>query len=199
MKYKPKMVGETEEKPNFVWPYILLHPNIPKPLHGLNPRTILGEDWWNITRQEAYKKNNYCCWACGVHKSKAKYHQWLEAHECYEIDYKTGKSTLKMVAALCHSCHNYVHSGRMNMMLEKGEITRDFFIDICNHGDHLTDSIKSCPEELVFLQRTLYNLAELKTQKIATVKWEDWRLILDGKEYKPIHKTYDDWVKFYHE
>src|SRR3990167_9396936 len=91
------------ETPNFTNPAILLHPNIPKPMHGVNPRTIMGQEWWDEQRQRAYEENNFCCWACGVHKSQAAYHKWLEAHECYEIDYIAGRMYMRIIVALCHS------------------------------------------------------------------------------------------------
>ena len=78
-------------------PKILAHPNIPKPLHGISPRTIMGDDWWNKTRQEVYKKYDYHCIACGVAKEDAKKHQWLEAHEFWNINYETGICTVESI------------------------------------------------------------------------------------------------------
>ncbi|MGB5770131.1 MAG: hypothetical protein WBM32_09705, partial [Crocosphaera sp.] len=60
------------------YPWLLFHPNIPKPLHGLAPRVIKGDKWFNQTKQETKAKLNQHCWACGVHKYDAKYHRWLE-------------------------------------------------------------------------------------------------------------------------
>src|SRR6185295_5669264 len=59
-------------------PEILCHPHIPKPLHGVAPREIMGDDWWNSERQLVYASTDYHCAACGIHKSQAKKHEWLE-------------------------------------------------------------------------------------------------------------------------
>ena len=51
---------------------------------------------------------------------EAKYHQWLEAHEDYDIDYETGEVNIKQIIPLCHSCHNFIHSGRLWMVNHVG-------------------------------------------------------------------------------
>lgn len=40
-------------------PEILSSPNIPKPLHGVNPRSIMGQDAWNVMRQEVYASTEF--------------------------------------------------------------------------------------------------------------------------------------------
>jgi hypothetical protein len=95
-------------------PEILTHPNIPKPLHGLNPRSILGIEWWDKVRYEAQKRNNFKCFACGIDKYETK-EKWLEGHEYWNIDYKTGKCEVVSIEPLCHKCHNFIHSGRLAM------------------------------------------------------------------------------------
>jgi hypothetical protein len=160
-------------------PELLLHPNIPKPLHGLNPRTIFGKEWWDVERQKAYAKTNYHCAACGVHKSQAKYHQWLEAHEFYDIDYKRGTAKMTEIVALCHSCHAYIHSGLQEILLDKGEISLEKYIDIREHGDLLTKGLRKPVAPLV------------------VADWCKWRLIIDGKEYKTKFANALEWKEFY--
>ena len=170
----------TKQEPKFIRPEILLHPNVPKPLHHVNPRSILGKEWWDIQRQKAYKKNNYCCWACGIHKSEAKYHQWLEAHEHYDINYETGCVKLKEIVALCHSCHNSIHDGRMAMLLRRGEITNEKYINILNHKIDL------------FIKYEIYEKSEEITK---SAKWKDWHLFLNGEKYYTPYEDINDWEK----
>ena len=87
--------------------HILLHPNIPKPLHGVNPRSLMNDKWWDDQRHKAYRVKDFHCHSCGIHKLVAKEKQWLEAHEIYEINYEQGTATFKEIVALCHYCHNY--------------------------------------------------------------------------------------------
>jgi len=94
-------------------PEILCHPNVPKPLHTIAPRTIMGNGWWNRIRLEVYKRYDYHCAACGVHKTRAMRFKRLEAHEFYEVDYHTGTVTVKSLEPLCNYCHMFIHSGRL--------------------------------------------------------------------------------------
>lgn len=166
-------------------PELLLHLNIPKPLHGLNPRTILGQEWWDRTRQESYKRTNYHCSACGIHKSKAKYHQWLEAHENCKIDYEKGRVEVIEINALCHSCHSFIHDGLLRIKYEKGEIPYEKYEDVLNHG------------ESVLRNAGLVKPNYPTYEDFPPVKWQDWRLILDGKEYPPLWEDYLHWSIHY--
>lgn len=95
--------------PEFADPGILTHPNIPKPLHGVTPRTIKGSGWWNKVRRAAYAVHDDHCHACGEHKSKNP-RGWLEAHEVYSIDYARGRVLCRRRRALPDL--PYVHSFR---------------------------------------------------------------------------------------
>ena len=182
MDYK-NIYGITDDAPIAGEPVILTHPNIPKPLHGVNPRSILGDDWWNKVRQAAYKERDYHCFACGIHKSKAKYHQWLEAHEDYDIDYKTGIVKLKRIVALCHCCHNFIHSGRLEILLDKGEITQEKYDYIIQRGRKIL-------KDAGLNQWTTEGIKE-------AADWKDWRLIIEGKEYYSKFNNISEWANHY--
>jgi hypothetical protein len=163
-------------------PELLQHLNIPKPLHGLNPRNILGQEWWDRQKQQARQIAKDCCAACGVHKSRAKYHKWLETHESFLIDYNKGTLTIVEYVALCHSCHAFIHDGLLNIKLQKGEISQAKFDDIMSHGN-------------LILHRAGIEKPEYPDE--CNVKWQDWRLIFDGQESKPLWKDYEHWYNHY--
>jgi len=177
---------------------ILCQPNVPKPLHGLNPRTILGATWWDEQRQIAYAKYKYTCIGCGVHKSKAKEFKWLEAHESYIYDYIIGKATIDTIEPLCHYCHSFIHSGRLSMIIGK-EKTLQQAKDILQHGfDTLKGTgLQVFPGTMDFAHNIGVKTYDVDAYEIplSIVPWEDWRLIIDKKEYKPIYPTMDSWSK----
>lgn len=159
-------------------PNLLLCPPIPKPMHRLAPRVILGKAWWEQTRQEAYRSTRYHCLACGVWKHQAKCRQWLEGHEVYEIDFLLGRMEYLETVPLCHYCHNYIHIGRLTALLDKGQIVHSRYTAIIQHGDSVLMHV---------------GLKRLPQHTGPTAEWEDWRLILFGKEYPPKYKTFEDW------
>lgn len=162
-------------------PEILLHPNIPKPLHEVAPRNILGASWWNKTRREAYRSTDYHCVACGVHKSVAKYRNWLEGHEVYRIDYLMGRAEYIETVPLCHFCHNYIHDGRLRWLLDTGKLHHGKYTQIIQHGDEV-------------LRR--FNLVHPEPYSGPFAEWADWRLVLFDKEYPPKYKTFEEWAAF---
>jgi hypothetical protein len=189
-----KSLDQTTEEPPllFTRPELLLHPNIPKPLHGLAPRTLVKAKEWNEIRREAYGKNNYHCWACGVYRAydlanlrfDNDFGESLDAHESYTIDYKAKTVELKEIVALCKNCHNYVHSGRLNSMFEKGEVDAEDCWIVYTHGDSVLIDGGLIP----------INTVDEKTYQ---EEWGEWKLLFRGKDYGSIWKDYWDWYKHY--
>jgi len=167
-------------KPVFIKPYLLLHPPIPKPLHGVNPRSVKGKTWWDEKRFAAQAKNNYHCWACGIHKSEAAFHKWLEGHESYIVDYSTGQMVLEEIVSLCHSCHNYIHSGLLKVKLNKGEIDFNKYNYIIERGNQI---VKPLPE--------------FKFPTEICEEWSAWHLEIEGKKHFSKFKNEQEWSNYY--
>lgn len=159
-------------------PEVLLCPNVPKPLHGLAPRVVLGTKWWNETRQAAYRATDYHCITCGVWKYDARGPKWLEGHEVYEVDYAQGRSVYIETVALCHYCHNYIHDGRMQALVEKGRMPASKYVSIIIHGDAILRAA---------------GLVVPPPYEGLMAEWGDWRLVVYGKEYEPIYETFEQW------
>lgn len=162
-------------------PEILLHPNIPRPLHGLAPRTVMGTPWWNRERAAAYKATDYHCAACGVHKTKAKSRQWLEGHETYDIDYTAGTAVYLRTVALCHYCHNYIHDGRLRWLLEGGQIHHYKFVAIIQHGDSVLTKHGLTRPHLSQRESVIIQLE--REGRLAP--FDQWRLVINETEYRP--------------
>ena len=187
-EYKKGMTFEeytnAEQKVLIHEPELLLHPNIPKPLHGLNPRTIRGAKWWNIHRREAYAANNYHCWACSKyapydHDKKRFISEKLDAHEYYDINYKEKTAKLKKIVALCKHCHATIHSGRLQAMFDIGENDIQWLWELSRHSQNI-------------LKKPL----KIDTRDYRQ-EWNDWRLIIDGVEYKSKFKNMEEWEAEY--
>lgn len=171
-------------------PRLLLHPNIPKPLHGVNPRSIKGRTWWTNTRREVYKKAGYCCEACGHnapydHERKRFFSRDdnLHAHEIYKIDYVGCIVELERIVALCPQCHSGIHSGRLNALFDKGEIDIQGVWEIYTHCDRV-------------LQDTSHRL-KAPDERDYSDEWNEWYLLFEGVQHFSKFDNYEEWNQYY--
>lgn len=179
------LASEIASNPPLKWkrrPQVLLCANIVKPLHGLAPRAILGKKWWDDTRHAAFRSTDFHCVACGVHRTRAEERQYLEGHEIYSVDYRRGRQTYVETVGLCHYCHNFIHDGRLAILASTGEVSEEKYRTILLHGTRVLGEARLVKHHLI-------------PTKIAP--WAEWRLVLFGKEYPPIHRTYEDWFAVY--
>ena len=160
-------------------PAILHCPRIPLPLHFINPRSILTEydkTWWDRTRKKVYEVSGFKCMCCGVEKSKIKgYPKYLDAHEMYYIDYKTGRVELRYIVSLCHTrCHPAIHFGRLTAQHESGKITDKEFMSVLSYANTLLAK-NNLPAK---------NWNAETDDNICNIPWKQWYLALNinGKE-----------------
>lgn len=162
------------QDPLFTRPELLTHPQIPGEFHGFNPRSVMGRRWWHKVRWAAFAKNNYCCWACGVHRSEAWKHQWLEGHEVYDYQWEKGRIVLSEVVGLCFACHSFIHDGHLAAMCMSGKITRGEENHIRQHGWRILKK---------------HNLIEDRSYRHAfpgyesAPPWKQFLLIVEDKEF----------------
>jgi hypothetical protein len=170
-------------------PELLTLPNIPKPLHGLNPRTVLGSKWWNVERRKAYQSTNNHCEACGVHKLEQKGRQILEGHEVYFTDYEQGTCTYLRTAPLCPPCHQYIHDGRLLWLLQTGQITHQRYTFIIKRGDGILNEAGLSRPSLRLRDRYVIKLQQ--NGKLA--RWDTWKLVIGEMEVPTPYKSLEEY------
>ena len=183
MSLADKLKGYEDQRPKWVPDAsLLLGPQIPKPMHETNPRTILGNAWWERERRAAFHATEQHCAACGVNKYQAKAHKWLEGHESYDINYAKGTVKYVRTVGLCHYCHNYIHIGRLTKLVEKGETPHSKLVGVIQHGDRvLIQAGVKRPEP--------YNGS--------VAEWSKWRLVIGRKRYKGKFADFRAWCEHF--
>lgn len=198
---------------------VLGMPNIPKPLHSLAPRTVLGKHVWDQMRRATYAKADYVCEACGERCDKG----FMDAHELYDIDYEHANETFVRTIGLCRACHRLgIHTGRALTLYEKNSplMSKDKLLFGAEHAfstiakwnkEHPDDEpIRVYSTWLSYLKnptlademKDLIKKYDIKFYRVAK-KWEngrhwaDWRLTILGKQYEPIYKTAQDWEEHF--
>lgn len=191
---------------------LIAMPNIPRPLHGVNPRTILGTSTWNHMRKFCYAKANDTCEICG-YKPDNPHHR--HGHEVYEIDYAKGTAKFVKVFCVCSMCHlGCIHTGRALTLWKNGNplYPTDFLLKGAEHAfkiiseynadnpkadlraystflDYLKhDELREPMEKLI----DQYGI-KFYTEVEDMVPWGDWKLIIGDQEYNTPYADKDEW------
>jgi hypothetical protein len=197
-----------EIDPRELKPYLLTSPNVPKPLHGLAPRTVMGKEWWDKERRLAYKRAAGTCQCCG---RKAR----LDAHESYSYDYAKGRAHLIEIVAICKLCHDFIHSGRLGMRFYDGHIGFRELCAVMYHGFKVLKAngyppnpfalrVYKAAAEITDLPYPVWHDAALHAVEenplilpTEMAEWSDWRLVIGEEEYPPLYESYEAWLQHY--
>ena len=174
-------------------PSILQCPNVPKPMHGLAPREIMGRQWWDLKRKQVYASTNCHCKACGAAGR-------MEAHEFWKINYNIGECIITEIVPLCYECHNFIHSGRL-LKVAGTQIPVQKCVEILERGFKiLAENDLDCFEAALMAAKEL----GAKTYKVKPyplpdkeLRWKDWYLVWNGKIYRSRFNDFEQWQDYY--
>ena len=195
---------------------LIAMPNLPKPLHGMAPRTLLGKPAWDEMRKSCYEAAGMKCEVCGAEVGKDIKKIQLHAHEVYNIDYKKGTSTFVRCVALCARCHlGGIHTGRAITLFKHNNplYPKEFLLSGAenafklvyeynqeHHGadvrlystflDYLkNDDLRPEMERLI----DNYRVKFYEEDKKSLADWGKWKLIIGNKEYLTKYENYQAW------
>ncbi len=164
-------------------PELLEQPLIPPPLHGLNPRTIMGKTAWDEERRRVYRKYGFTCAACGVNGRDAFPLTRLEAHERFRVDHPARTMELIGMEPVCPACHAFVHGGLLEIRLHSGQVSRALGRRILEHGVGVLGRIGG----------TVPQAALRVAKPPPPTPWAGWRLLWEGRAYPSPYPTEGDW------
>lgn len=173
-------------------PMLLSQANIPKALHGINPRTIMGASKWQRFSLEKRTNHPYCK-ACGADNCV------LDLHEDYEINYDAKTMFVRDYIPLCKKCHSFIHSGLLRTLVSNHRVSAEHAKDVLNSG------LSICRANNIKVFLGTYRLAVdlgVATQGVKTwvpnmqsEGWGKWKLIYNDIEYYGL--TQEQWMEKY--
>lgn len=145
---------------------VLTQPILPLSLHGINPRSIMGDYQWKKVKAKYRDKANHHCMICDRYVPHVR-GDWLECHEHYTVIPKTitiknGEKVdvleyqLDRFLSICHECHMYIHQGFLAIQVDEGTVTEDYFKVVIEKGDKLLQEhdmkkVHQRPDTLAYL------------------------------------------------
>ena len=192
---------------------LIAMPNIPKPLHTVNPRNLLGATTWDYMRKACYHMAHDTCEICG---EKPDNPRRRHGHEVYDIDYEAGTATFKRVFCICSLDHlACIHTGRAITLYKQGnplypkefllegaekafktidEYNKDYpNADLRAYATYLEylkcDELKEPMEELI----KKYDVKFYMEDPAKMAEWGDWKLLISNKEYPTPYANEKEW------
>lgn len=197
---------------------IIAMPNIPKPIHGLAPRTVLGDSTWQHMRKRCYFEAGYKSQISGIDLDRSSAQLRPNAHELYSYNYYTGEALFERAVCISPLEHNFIHSGRMLTMYKKGNplMPKSYLLAAVENGFRIIKEWNDAhPKERPL--RVYYTFIEYaKTPSIANEiqeliekydikfyresfdtpsKWSDWHLKIGNRIYKTPYADINEWEK----
>ena len=169
---------------------LILHPNIPKPLHGTAPRTLLGTTWWDGARRDAYRKAQRRCMCCGELVTKDALYPRLEAHECYSVDYDRCRLTFTEVVALCHWCHMGIHTGLASVLHTTRQMPNAEYKRIMAHRERI---LAKWAKDAVGDP----SVATVGDPNRCPCAWSQWHLMIGEDRFEGQWESFDHWKAHY--
>lgn len=195
---------------------IIAMPNIPTPIHGLAPRTVLGSGVWNHMRKRCYYMADYKSQISGIELDKSDSQRVPNAHELYSYNYITGEALFVRAVCISPLEHNFIHSGRMLTMYKKGNplMPKQYVLKCLENGFKIIKEWNDANPDKRPL-RAYYTIIEyamapgiaeevrelidkydikfyMEDREFAA-KWSDWHLIVGKNSYQTPYANKDEW------
>jgi hypothetical protein len=81
----------------------------------------------------------------------------------------------------------------MRALVEKGKMPQGKFLAVLKHGNRVLEEANL--KRMSFVEREKEMERMLRCGDVAP--WEQWRLVIDGVEYRPKYGSEEEWSKAY--